>query len=134
MHRPQPRSKSHVRLTRRPAIVDEFNAALKATAYQKKAVSRLPANEVLDLAITFFSERGYRASRTGRPNQVYVMGGREGALPRVTAEISARSDVGKPGTTLVTMDAAGEKLGPAMAEFHKELRAFRQKSARSEGV
>jgi hypothetical protein len=114
--------------------VEEFNAALKATAYQKKAVSRLPANEVLDLAVTFFSERGYHASRTGRPNQVYVMGGREGALPRVTAEISARSNVGKPGTTLVTMDAAGEKLGPAMAEFHKELRALRQKSASSEGV
>ncbi len=106
--------------------MDEFNAALKATAYQKKAVSRLPANEILDLAIAFFSDRGYRANRTGRPNQVFVMGGREGPLPRVTAEISARADVGKPGTTLVTMDAAGEKLGPTMAEFHKELRARRQ--------
>jgi hypothetical protein len=106
--------------------MEEFNAALKATAYQKKAVSRLPADEVLDLAIAFFTERGYRANRTGRPNQVYVMGGREGVLPRVTAEISARADVGKPGTTLVTMDAAGEKLGPTMAEFHKELRARRQ--------
>jgi hypothetical protein len=119
-------------LTRRTTTVEEFNAALKATAYQKKAVSRIPASEVLDLAITFFSERGYRASRTGRPNQVYVMGGREGALPRVTAEIFARADVGKPGTTMVTMDAAGEKLGPTMAEFHKELQARRQKSLSSE--
>ncbi|MFL5760964.1 MAG: hypothetical protein ACJ789_14675 [Thermomicrobiales bacterium] len=107
-------------------MVEEFNAALKATAYQKKAVSRLPPAEVLAFAIAFFTERGYRANRTGRPNQVYIMGGREGPLPRVTAEISARSDVGKPGTTLVTLDAAGEKLGPTMAEFHRELRARRQ--------
>jgi hypothetical protein len=110
--------------------VDEFNAALKATAYQKKAVSRLSTNEVLDLAIAFFKERGYRADRTGRPNQIFVMGGREGSLPRVTGEISARADVGKPGTTLVTMDAAGERLGPTMAEFHKELRARRQAPSR----
>src|SRR5262245_34430051 len=106
--------------------MEDLNAALKATAYQKKALSRLPADQVLDLAIAFFRERGYRADRTGRPNQIYVMGGREGALPRVTGEIFARADVGKAGTTLVTMNAAGEKLGPTMAEFHKELRARRQ--------
>jgi hypothetical protein len=106
--------------------MEELNAALKATAYQKKAVSRLSSDEVLDLAISFFRDRGYRADRTGRPNQVYVMGGREGPLPRVTGEIFARANVGKAGTTLVTMNAAGEKLGPAMAEFHKELRAARQ--------
>ena len=35
------------------------------------------------------------------------MGKGEGILPRVTGEISARSDVGKPGVTLVTLDAAG---------------------------
>jgi hypothetical protein len=52
------------------------------------------------------------------------MGGREGLLPRVTGEIAARADVGKAGTTLVTVDAAGERLGPAMAEFLKELRAM----------
>ena len=34
-----------------------------------------------------------------------------------------RQDVGKPGTTLVTVDAAGEKLGSTMAEFLKALRA-----------
>lgn len=108
-----------------------FDEELKRTAYQKKAVSRLNAAEVLDLAIAFFSERGYRAGRTGRPNQVFVMGKREGVLPRVTGEISARSDVGRPGVTLVTLDAAGERLGPAMAEFHQELRARRQKPASS---
>jgi hypothetical protein len=112
--------------------MEELNAALKATAYQKKAVSRLPANEVLDLAIAFFRDRGYRADRTGRPNQVYVMGGREGPLPRVNGEIFARADVGKPGTTLVTMNAAGERLGPAMAEFHRELRAKRRSAIDSE--
>ncbi len=105
--------------------MDAYNEELKRTAYQKKAVSRLPAAEVLDLAIAFFATRGYRAGRTGRPNQVFVMGKAEGRLPRVTGEVSARADVGKPGTTLVTMDAVGEQLGPAMAEFHRSLRPRR---------
>ena len=105
--------------------MEAMNAEMARTAYQKKAVSRLPAAEVLALAISFFKERGYRSSPTGRPNYVMVMGGREGALPRVTAEISARPDVGKAGTTLVTLDAFGERLGPAMAEFHQELRRRR---------
>lgn len=100
-----------------------WDAELKRTAFQRKAVSRMPPGEVLDLAIAFFSERGYRAGRTGRPNQVFVMGKAEGILPRVTGEISARADVGKPGVTLVTLDAAGERLGPLMEEFYKHLRA-----------
>jgi hypothetical protein len=102
--------------------VDDFNEELRRTAYQKKAVSKLAASTVLDLAISFFKERGYRAGRTGRPNQVFIMGGAEGGLPRVTGEVTARPDVGKAGTTLVTMDAAGERLGPAMREFHLALR------------
>jgi len=96
------------------------------TAFQKKAVSRLAASEVLELAIAFFAERGYRAGKTGRPNQVFVMGGREGLLPRVTGELSARADVGRPGVTLVTMDSFGEKLGPAMESFYQELRSRRK--------
>lgn len=100
-----------------------WDEELQRTAFQKKAVSRLPAGEVLDLAIAFFAERGYRAGRTGRPNQVFVMGKAEGILPRVTGEVSARADVGKPGVTLVTLDAAGERLGPLMDEFYKHLRA-----------
>jgi hypothetical protein len=106
-----------------------WDEELKRTAFQKKAVSRMPPAEVLDLAVAFFAERGYRAGRTGRPNQVFVMGKAEGMLPRVTGEISARADVGRPGVTLVTLDAAGEKLGPAMAEFYAHLRAVgRQRS------
>ncbi len=106
-----------------------FDEEMRRTAFQKKSVSRLPPAEVLDLAIAFFAERGYRAGRTGRPNQVFVMGKAEGGLPRVTGEIAARADVGKPGTTLVTMDAVGERLGPAMAEFGRRLRAQRRPSA-----
>ncbi|MGH2532336.1 MAG: hypothetical protein ACRDJW_08510 [Thermomicrobiales bacterium] len=106
--------------------MDAFNEELRRTAYQKKAVSRLAPEAVLDLAIAFFKERGYRAGMTGRPNQVFIMGGKEGLLPRVTGEVAARSNVGKPGTTLVTLDAAGERLGPAMAEFHRHLRAQRR--------
>jgi hypothetical protein len=98
------------------------------TAFQKKAVSRLPAKDVLDLAITFFSGHGYRAGRTGRPNQVFIMGSREGALPRVTGELSARADVGRPGVTLVTMDGFGEKLGPTMEAFYQELRNRRKQT------
>lgn len=105
-----------------------FDEELQRTAYQKKAVSRLPAAEVLQLATAFFSERGYRAGRTGRPNQIFIMGKAEGKLPRVTGEISARADVGRPGVTLVTLDAAGERLGPAMAEFHQYLRTMRRRA------
>ena len=53
----------------------------------------------------------------------------EGALPRVTGELEARADVGKPGTTLVTLNAAGERLGPTMAEFARELRSLRTPAA-----
>lgn len=109
--------------------MEAMNAEMARTAYQKKAVSRLAASEVLALATAFFKERGYRATPTGRPNHVMVMGGREGALPRVTAEISARPDVGRAGTTLVTLDAFGERLGAVMAEFHQELR--RQRAAKA---
>lgn len=102
-----------------------FNAELARTAYQKKAVSKLPPNQVLDFAEQFFNERGYRAARTGRPNHVFVMGGREGILPRVTGEIAARQGVGRTGSTLVTLDAAGEKLGKTMEEFREALRRQR---------
>ena len=96
------------------------------TAFQKKAVSRLPAAEILEIAVAFFSEQGYRSGKTGRPNQIYVMGGREGALPRVTGEVSARGDVGRPGVTLVTIDGFGEKLGPIMNAFYQDLRKRRK--------
>jgi hypothetical protein len=104
--------------------MDAFNEELKRTAFQKKAVVKLAPDEVLDAGIAFFKERGYRSAKTGRPGQIFVMGSREGGLPRVTGEISARKDVGKAGTTLVTLDASGERLGPAMAEFLAHLRAL----------
>ena len=62
--------------------MDHFDDELKRTAYQRKAVSRLPPAAVLDLAIAFFKEREYRAGRTGRPNQVFIMGKAEGGLHR----------------------------------------------------
>lgn len=104
--------------------LDAVNAEMRRTAFQKKAATPIPPAEVLDLAIAFFKERGYRAGRTGRPNQVFVMGGAEGGIPRVTGEVAARADVGKPGTTLVTLDGFGERLGPALAEFTARLRAL----------
>ena len=103
--------------------MEQATREMQRTAFQKKAVSKLAPDVVLDLAIELLKAEGYRAGRTGRPNQVFVLGGREGSLPRVTGEISARGNVGKPGTTLVTIDGFGERLGPAMRAFYLELRA-----------
>jgi len=112
-------------------VLNAYNDEMKRTAYQKKAVSPLPASEVLEIAIAFFKEKGYRSAKTGRPNQIFVMGGPEGGIPRVTGEVSARADVGKPGTTLVTLDGFGENLGPAMEAFNIHLRAL-SKARRAE--
>lgn len=90
---------------------------MQRTAFLKKAVSAKPVNETLDDAIAFFKSHGYRSSRTGRPNQIFVMGGREGALPRVNAEILAQGNVGKGKTTLLTISGFGERLS-------KELQAY----------
>ena len=103
--------------------LEAVNAELQRTAFQKKAVVKLPASEVLTLAQDYFRMRGYRASPTGRPGYLMVMGPGEGILPRVTGEVSARQNVGKPGTTLVTVDAAGERLGPEMKAFLAWLRS-----------
>ena len=105
-----------------PDLKAQIQAEMRRTAYQKKAVSRMPAKETLDYAIAFFTERGYKAGRTGRPNQAFVMGGREGILPRATGEIKVQADVGKGKVTMVTMDAAGERLSATMEEFHRSLR------------
>ena len=109
--------------------MNRFDQEIQRTAFQRKLVSRLPPEEILHLALAFFGERGYRTGRTGRGNQAFVIGKAEGALPRVTGEVAARADVGKPGTTLVTLNAAGERLGPAMAEFAAELRRRRTAAA-----
>ena len=112
-----------------PASRATLNAEIERTAFQRKAVSRLPVPEVLDLAAGFFRDRGYRVGRTGRPGQLFVMGPAEGSLPRVTGEINAQADVGRARTTLIRLDAAGERLGPAMADFHALLRAQRKPTA-----
>ena len=105
-----------------------MNAAIARTAFQRKAVTRLGERDVIDLATAFFRERGYRVGRTGRPGQMFVMGGAEGELPRVTGEVNVQTNVGRAQSTFVRLDAAGERLGPAMAEFYAHLRAQRAAS------
>ena len=99
-----------------------ITAEMSRTAFQRKAVSRLPANEVMDVTVAFFKERGYRSGRTGRPNQVFVMGGREGILPRTTAEILVQANVGKGKVTMLTISGFGEGLSAHLAEFVASLR------------
>jgi hypothetical protein len=99
-----------------------ITAEMARTAYQKKAVSRLPVAEVMDLAVAFFTERGYRSGKAARPNQIYVMGGREGILPRVTAELLFQANVGKGKVTMVTISGFGEQLSTHLADFAASLR------------
>ena len=100
-----------------------MNAEMQRTAFQKKAVVKLSSSESLAFAIAFLTERGYRAGAAARPNQAFVLGKAEGILPRVTGEIAARANVGKAGTTLVTIDGFGELLGQALKEMLAALRA-----------
>lgn len=104
---------------------ESVSAEMARTSFQRKAVARQPADAVLDAAVAFFTERGYRAGRTGRPNQAFVMGGREGALPRVTAEILVQANVGKGKVTMVTISGFGEQLSGHLADFAASLRATR---------
>jgi hypothetical protein len=99
------------------------------TAFQRKAVARVPAESVIDDAIAFFQARGYRSGRTGRPNQVFVMGGREGVLPRVTAEILVQPNVGKAKVTMVTISGFGEQLGEHLAAYAAHLRGLGRPAA-----
>ena len=100
-----------------------FAEEMHRTAFQKKAVLKIAPAEALQYATTYLSERGYRAGPSARPNQIFVLGAAEGSLPRVTGEIRAQANVGKPGTTLVTIDGFGEKLGPTLKELLATLRA-----------
>ena len=96
---------------------------MRRTAFQKSAVLRIPPTEALRYATTYLKDRGYRAGPAGRPNQLFVLGGAEGGLPRVTGEIGARANVGKAGTTLLTVDGCGERLGPTLRDLLLALRA-----------
>jgi hypothetical protein len=108
-----------------------FNAEMERTAFNKKAVSRAPASEVFAFAKTWFGERGYRVLPSGRPNQIFIMGGQEGALPRVNADILAVANVGKRKVTMLTFNSVGESLSARMAEFVEVLRE-QAKAARRE--
>lgn len=97
---------------------------MSRTAFQRKAVARVPAAQVMDDAVRFFTERGYKSGRTGRPNQVYVMGSREGILPRVTAEILVQQNVGKGKVTMVTISGFGEQLSEHLAAYTAHVRTL----------
>lgn len=103
-----------------------MTAEMSRTAFQRKAVSRKPPKEALDDAIAFFKARGYRAGRTGRPNQIFVMGGPEGSLPRVNAEILAQGNVGKAKTTMLTISGFGERLSTELQAYVEHLRQQRR--------
>lgn len=111
-------------MTEKPNL-EAMHAEMRRTVYQKKAVSRLSGDETLDYAVGFFTDAGYRAGRTGRPGQMFIMGGKEGILPRVTGEVRIQPNVGKGRVTMVTMDSTGEKLQVVMKDFHQSLRALR---------
>ena len=110
-----------------------MTAEMARTAFQRKAVSHRTPKEALDDAIAFFQARGYRAGRTGRPNQIFVMGGREGILPRVNAEILAQGDVGRAKTTMLTISGFGERLQTVLQEYVDALRDERRR-ARSDAT
>ncbi|HEV2129201.1 MAG TPA: hypothetical protein VGR22_11340 [Thermomicrobiales bacterium] len=101
----------------------QYNAEMERTAYNRKVVSRAPASEVFALAREWFSERGYRVLPSGRPNQIFIMGGPEGGLPRVNADILAVANVGKGKVTMLTFNSVGENLSARVAEFVEMLRA-----------
>ncbi len=107
---------------RRAAITAEMTR----TAFQRKAVSRRPVSETLDDAVEFFKACGYRSGRTGRPNQIFVMGGREGILPRVNAEILAQGNVGKAKVTMLTISGFGTELSSHLKDYVAHLRAQRR--------
>jgi hypothetical protein len=96
---------------------------MRRTAFQKSAVLKIPPADALQFAIAYLKGRGYRTGPAGRPNQLFVLGGAEGRLPRVTGEIAARANVGKAGTTLLTVDGCGERLGPSLRELVWAIRA-----------
>lgn len=104
----------------------EMTAEMERTAFQKKAVSRQPAAETLDAAIEFFKERGYRSGHSARPNQIYIMGGREGKIPRVNGDIRAQENVGKGKVTMLTLNGFGEGLSQTMADYVEHLRKQRK--------
>jgi hypothetical protein len=105
-----------------PLSREAIEAELARTAYQRKIVGYAGLQETADHAIEFFKQRGYRAGRTGRPNQVFVRGGREGLLPAVHAELLIQVNVGRSNATMVSVSGAGEKLSLALQEYAEAMR------------
>lgn len=105
-----------------------MEAELERTAFQRKAVAPWGPDDVIDDAIAFFKERGYRSGRSGRPNQIYVRGGREGPLPIVNAEILLQPNVGKRNVTMVNISGAGEQLSQALQDYVTHLREEARKA------
>ncbi|MFW6075214.1 MAG: hypothetical protein ACOC9Y_06440 [Chloroflexota bacterium] len=103
---------------------------MERTKFQRKAVAHGSAAEVMEEAVAFFKERGYKSGRTGRPNQVYVRGGRDGLLPVTHAELLVQQNVGKGKVTMVSVSGAGEKLSAVLDEYVNHLRA-QARAARS---
>ncbi len=104
----------------------QMTAEMERTAFQRKAVSRKPANETLADAIEYFRGRGYRSDFSARPNQIYIMGGKEGVIPRVNGDIRAQENVGKGKVTMLTLNGFGENLSQAMADYVEHLRGQRK--------
>lgn len=104
----------------------QMTAEMERTAFQRKAVSRRPASETLADAVAFFKERGYKSGFSARPNQIYVMGSREGIIPRVNGDIRAQENVGKGKVTMLTLNGFGEKLSQTMGEYVEHLRSQRK--------
>ncbi len=104
----------------------QMTAEMERTAFQRKAVSRRSASETLADAVEFFKERGYRAGASARPNQIYIMGGREGVIPRVNGDIKAQENVGKGKITMLTLNGFGENLSQTMGEYVEHLRTQRK--------
>ena len=67
------------------------SAEMARTTFQRKAVARQPADAVLDGAVSFFIERGYRSARTGRPNLVHCSGVTPRVPTRARADLTASS-------------------------------------------
>jgi hypothetical protein len=57
------------------------------------------------------------------------MGGREGSLPRVTAEMLVQTNVGKSNVTMVSISGAGENLSQALADYAVHLRSTGKKQS-----
>jgi hypothetical protein len=101
---------------------------MKRTTVLRSVVLPLPPREILALGKRYFVEQGYRALPAGTPNALMVRGGREGALPSVIGEISVQEKQSPRGrTSVVSLSAYGERLGPHMTAFYEVLRAERQR-------